>query len=183
LDFGHLSLSCKPKDDLDEHWALQQASNDDDKASLLKSIIKGSYWKFNIDLKEVQLFLARDESEWNAFKAMSSCVTPNHILKPLDLFLNLYKCAYDDDANLPSMKIASELPIIDICLTDVKLENFLQILLSVGEANKRHANKDRGAADEPQVLYFDENETQNNGVFKDLIKNMDDTQSKGLSSN
>jgi hypothetical protein len=173
IDFGHLSLGCKPKDDLNELQAkLSSEMPDDDNKNLVRSIIiKGSYWKFDISLKDVQIILALNETEWNRIKSNQKQHTASHILKPLNLFLDLYKCAYDDDANLPSMKISSELPMIDICLTDVKLESILRILLSIVEKNSHYANRDR-IDDNPTdslISSYDENELFNENIFGDMI--------------
>jgi hypothetical protein len=76
----------------------------------------------------VQITLAKNELEFNILIDKSD----KHILTPLDLGLNLEKCAYIDDINLPAMRVFGELPLINLALTDSKLVQVLKILVSIG---------------------------------------------------
>ena len=85
------------------------------------------YMNFEVNLKQVKIILVYEETN----EATSSQPKEFFLLKPLDVYLNINKCVYEDDANLPSLKLIGSLPIIDLNITEKKLEKITQVLLSV----------------------------------------------------
>ena len=93
----------------------------------LSTIKDESYWKFDLSLKNIQVKLANSEKEFYSRRSEADN-SDQHILTPLDIILNLEKCAYSDDINLPALRVVGELPLINLALTDMKLVNALKIL-------------------------------------------------------
>ncbi len=91
-----------------------------------------SYWRFYLFLKNVQIKLANNEKEFYNLRTISDN-SDKHILTPLDIVLNLEKCAYSDDINLPAMIVIGELPLINLTLTDKKLIHILRILKNLDQ--------------------------------------------------
>ena len=54
-----------------------------------------------------------------------------YVLTPLDVNLVFEKCIYQEGGMLPDLKVAGELPMLDFKLTDSKLENIINLLLSI----------------------------------------------------
>ncbi len=54
-----------------------------------------------------------------------------YILTPLDLNFNIHQCIYMDDSKLPAWKLFGNLPLIDIVLTDEKLEQIIKLTKSI----------------------------------------------------
>lgn len=57
--------------------------------------------------------------------------TKMHLLNPVNLHVNLYKCLITDDPRLPLTKVTSELPSINIVITDARLLKLLDLFFSV----------------------------------------------------
>lgn len=54
-----------------------------------------------------------------------------HLINPINLRLTLQKCLITDDPRLPLMKLAGELPSIDVTVTDTRLVMLLDLIFSV----------------------------------------------------
>ena len=93
MDFGQLSLKCKPEV-RDSKKEPQSVETQDE----LNTIKEQSYWKFYLLLKNVQIKLANNENEFCSLRNVSDS-SDKHLLTPLDIILNLEKCAYGDDVN------------------------------------------------------------------------------------
>lgn len=152
IDFGHLIIDCKPNlepQNLSNSASSESLSSIDkplkestDKISKIittpfknasleetEKIIKGSYWKFNVNLSKVQIVLCESES---LLLRQHKCDDQlSHLLNPLDVYLSVFKCAYSDDVNLPSMRISGGLPSLLVTVSDSKLKNALKILTSI----------------------------------------------------
>ena len=127
MDFGQLSLKCKPEV-RDSKKEPQSVETQDE----LNTIKEQSYWKFYLLLKNVQIKLANNENEFYSLRNVTES-SDKHILTPLDIVLNLEKCAYSDDVNLPALIVVGELPLINLALTDQKLVHVLKILTNLDQ--------------------------------------------------
>jgi len=70
-------------------------------------VIQASYYKFQIDLKSMQVLLIDNREAFELFKLslrnpmdVEQC-SQYFILTPLDLFFNIHQCVYADDVQLP----------------------------------------------------------------------------------
>jgi hypothetical protein len=90
-------------------------------------VIQASYYKFQIDLKSMQVLLIDNREAFELFKLslrnpmdVEQC-SQYFILTPLDLFFNIHQCVYADDVQLPAWKVFGNLPLISTELSDKKL--------------------------------------------------------------
>ncbi len=111
----------------DEEHCEQVFSKQISPASHDKDVIQASYYKFQIDLKNMQVLLIDNRDAFDLFKqslrnpmGVEQC-SQYYILTPLDLFFNIHQCVYTDDVQLPAWKIFGNLPLISTELTDRKL--------------------------------------------------------------
>jgi hypothetical protein len=120
-------------------------------ASVLSdAVIDASYLKFHIFLNKIQILLLEDIRDLviiNDKTAMRSeaefeaLYDKYYILTPLDLFFNIHQCVYHDDVRLPAWKLFGNLPIIDFTLTDSKLENIIQLFVSIPFPKSKRENQ------------------------------------------
>lgn len=85
---------------------------------------------FQVNLTELQVILAEGAEDWQSYIKQTES-TKMHLLNPVNLNLNLYKCLITDDPRLPLSKITGELPSIDVIITDTRLIMLLDLILSV----------------------------------------------------
>ncbi|CAF4338339.1 unnamed protein product, partial [Rotaria sordida] len=88
-----------------------------------------SYTKFKLKLENVQLIYANRNESWE--KVRQEKDTRLHLIKPLELDLDLGRCIYTDDANLPAWKVAGNLPNVDLRLSDKRLFQIINHMESI----------------------------------------------------
>jgi hypothetical protein len=115
------------------------------------SIIEASYLKFQILLSKLQIVLVKnfDELDFINDKRLNrssfdyeSLYDKYYILMPLDMNFNIHQCVYRDDINLPTWKLFGTLPIIEFTLTDLKLEQIVELALSIPLPKSDRVNND-----------------------------------------
>jgi hypothetical protein len=101
---------------------------------LENEVIEASYIKYQLKFKEIKILIIDN----NDFKSFSSGTNSNiifkdecNILTPIDLFFNLHQCVYTNDANLPAWRLFGNLPLIQLKLSDVKLERILNLATNI----------------------------------------------------
>ncbi|CAF1560651.1 unnamed protein product, partial [Didymodactylos carnosus] len=65
------------------------------------------------------------------YEARSTQETRLHLIQPMTLNMDVYKCIYSDDADLPAFKIAGQIPAIDMRLSDARLFQIIHHVQSV----------------------------------------------------
>lgn len=126
----------------DEDVYLSATDDEDDlKKSVINTeadVIDASYWKYRIDLKQIQIILIDNMHDLTKMREITetdkdfqAICDRCFILRPLDLFFNMHQCVYTDDANLPVWKLFGNLPRIQIDLTETKLEQSLDLVLNL----------------------------------------------------
>ena len=146
------SITSRPKsvgDDDDESFY----SADEDSNSLIKSlqsmtplnqeeadIITASYYKFQIDLKNMQILLIDDKKAFDEFKSslnqknVDKSLKKYYILTPLDYIVRIHQCIYSDDIKMPAWKVFGSLPLISTELSNKKIgKNLFNILKLIKE--------------------------------------------------
>ena len=103
-------------------------------------VIEPIYMKFNMNLKQMQIVLmdnnSSNELRTNESFNLSSDFSENssdafYLLTPLDINLSLEKCIYQEGSIVPDLKVSGELPILDLKLTDAKLEKLVNLVMSI----------------------------------------------------
>ena len=101
----------------------------------MAQIIDASYIKFEVRLKQLQVlivdgFSAKVDSA-SFIKNISALGDDSYLLRPLDVVLHMQQCVYRDDPKLPAWRIFGHLPLIQSTVYDVKLEQTLQLVMSI----------------------------------------------------
>jgi hypothetical protein len=106
------------------------------------SVLSASYYKFEANLKKIQILLIDNKTDQEQLKAFLSFHDEEdldrrkffekcYLLTPLDLFFNIHQCIYQDDAKLSAWKVSGNLPVIDVTLSDDKLEQIIRLIRSI----------------------------------------------------
>ncbi|XP_074521688.1 intermembrane lipid transfer protein VPS13C isoform X2 [Halichoeres trimaculatus] len=120
VDFGSLQLN-----------SVEQSSRIPSSSSFssLEEIMDRAYERYNVELRRVQVLYSKSGEAWKSARLQDSSV--QHILKPMDLTVQLAKCMVDKDARMPRMKVSGELPLLHVKISDQKIHNVLQLVDSI----------------------------------------------------
>ncbi|CAF4025677.1 unnamed protein product, partial [Rotaria magnacalcarata] len=113
------------------HLILKQSINADQKDKETMA----NYIKFQLELKNFQLLYANKNENWQDARQQES--TPLHLIKPITLYINLYKCIYTDSIDLPLWKISGQIPAINMRISDMRLFNIVKHMQSLPESKKQ----------------------------------------------
>ncbi|CAF1265249.1 unnamed protein product [Rotaria sordida] len=131
MDFGHLTLkrSTKPSDSGEQVISPKEAKDIDD-------VREKSYTQFKLKLENIQLIYANQNESWE--QARQEKNTKIHLIKPMELDLDVGKCIYSDDAVLPAWKVAGNLPSVDLHVSDKRLFQIMNHIQSVPLPESKH---------------------------------------------
>ena len=129
------------KESAESEESFHSADEDDSiiaknkKDSLEDAVIEASYIKYQLQFKEIKVLiidnndfkLLSNNGKNSSLKFKDDC----NILTPIDLFFNLHQCVYTNDAKLPAWKLFGNLPLIQLKLSDVKLERILNLAMHI----------------------------------------------------
>ncbi|UJR10669.1 hypothetical protein I4U23_014864 [Adineta vaga] len=124
MDLGHLTLKrgTTSIDKENELNAIREAKDIDEAR-------EKSYTQFKLKLEDVQLIYAHRNESWeNARKEKNTSL---HIIKPMELELDVGKCLYSDDAVLPAWKVAGNIPGVELRLSDTRLFQIIHHVQSI----------------------------------------------------
>ncbi|CAF4497379.1 unnamed protein product [Rotaria socialis] len=107
------------------HLILKQSINTDQKDKETMA----NYTKFQLELKNFQLLYANKNENWQDARQQES--THLHLIKPITLYINLYKCIFTDSINLPLWKISGQIPAINMRISDMRLFNIVKHMQSL----------------------------------------------------
>lgn len=151
INFGHFSFKSgqqKPSIAIkssahDEEESFYDAPDSKlDTSDVDLNVLSASYYKFEANLKKIQILLIdnktdqeqlkiflsfHDEDDLERRKFLEKC----YLLTPLDLLFNIHQCIYQDDAKLSAFKVFGNLPLIDVTLSDDKLEQIIRLTRSI----------------------------------------------------
>jgi hypothetical protein len=152
VNFGQLLIRSEmdkskvAKNEIEEDVYYSASSDDDEDTETKdeKMIKEASYGRFSLYLKQVQITLIRSTDDIMKLKKMfvnslssksdsldEEVKNRHFILTPLDIVFNVHQCVYTDDINLPAWKVFGKLPLIDLSLTDRKIEKILRVFYSI----------------------------------------------------
>ncbi|CAF3939022.1 unnamed protein product [Rotaria sp. Silwood2] len=131
MDFGHLTLkrSTKPSQNGEQATSLKEAKD-------IEEARERSYTQFKLKLENIQLIYANQNESWE--KARQEKNTNIHLIKPMELDLDVGKCIYSDDAVLPAWKVAGKLPSVDLRLSDKRLFQIMTHMQSIPFPESKH---------------------------------------------
>ncbi|ESO95114.1 hypothetical protein LOTGIDRAFT_160876 [Lottia gigantea] len=118
LDLGNLKVSTQKNQSVD----LKKADN-------IENLMKKAYDKFNITLERIQLLYIEPDDNWQ--KARDAGISPLHLLDPMSIIIELHKCMFDKDPNMPKMKIFGELPNLSLNISDYRLQQLIALVDSI----------------------------------------------------
>lgn len=144
-----------------------------------QDVIEASYLKFQIMLKQTQILLVQNFDE---LAKINSSVDGDkvelydkyYLLSPLDFVFNIHQCVYIDDVKLPAWKLFGTLPLVEFNLTDTKLENIIELVLSVPfPKSARESNQTIKHETLEELLYSDQvDESTESDSIIDTISEM-----------
>jgi len=118
MDLGHLTLKrgVNPVED-------PSAPKD------IKDLRELSFTQFKLKLEGIQLIYANRNESWE--KARKERNTRLHLIKPMELEMDVDKCIYSDDAVLPAWKISGNIPGVELRLSDKRLFHIINHIQSI----------------------------------------------------
>uniref|UniRef100_UPI0037E99E70 intermembrane lipid transfer protein VPS13C n=1 Tax=Semicossyphus pulcher TaxID=241346 RepID=UPI0037E99E70 len=120
VDFGSLQFNSV------EQSGLSSSSSS---FSSLEEIMDRAYDRYNVELRRVQVLYSKSGEAWKSARLQDSSV--QHILKPMDFTIQLAKCMVEKDARMPRLKVAGELPLLHVKISDLKIHNVLELVDSI----------------------------------------------------
>ncbi|CAF1256037.1 unnamed protein product [Rotaria sordida] len=88
-----------------------------------------NYIQFQLELKNFQLLYANKYENWQ--NARQQETTRLHLIKPITLSINLFKCLYSDNANFPAWKISGQIPLVSVRISDMRLFKIIKHIQSL----------------------------------------------------
>ncbi len=111
-----------------------------------EQVIEASYIKYKLEFKQMKILIIdnKDFSFEQQNKSSVSLVFKQecNILTPVDLFFNLDQCVYTNDAKLAAWRLHGNLPLIQLKLSDFKLERILNLAMSIPLPSSSANNSD-----------------------------------------
>ncbi|XP_065808670.1 intermembrane lipid transfer protein VPS13C isoform X5 [Labrus bergylta] len=120
VDFGSLKFNSV------EQSGVNSSSSS---FSSLEEIMDRAYERYNVELRRVQVLHSKSGEAWKSARLQDSSV--QHILKPMDLTVQLAKCMVEKDARMPRLKVSGELPLLHVKISDQKIHNVLELIDSI----------------------------------------------------
>ncbi|XP_061451865.1 intermembrane lipid transfer protein VPS13C isoform X2 [Rhineura floridana] len=117
LDFGTFQLNSINRGN-------HQTSN-----TSLEEIMDKAYDKFDVEIKNVQLLFGRSGEDWK--KARFEHPSSLHILRPMDMHVQLAKSMVDKDTRMAKFKVSGELPLVHLRISDQKIKGVLELIDSI----------------------------------------------------
>ncbi|RNA03908.1 vacuolar sorting-associated 13A [Brachionus plicatilis] len=160
LNFGHLSFKSEPREEIsfsddvkfdsandgggEEDQILNKTKENEELERSKSQVFQASYWKYKIQLTRVQILLINELKQIEIVTnktADEKILESLYILTPLDISLNIHQCVYTDDVTLPALKVFGNLPLIELNLTDLKIEQIILLFLSIPFPDQKELSK------------------------------------------
>uniref|UniRef100_A0A8C7E7K8 Vacuolar protein sorting 13 homolog C n=1 Tax=Naja naja TaxID=35670 RepID=A0A8C7E7K8_NAJNA len=98
-------------------------------SSSLEEIMDKAYDKFDVEIKNVQLLFGRSGEDWK--KARSEPASLLHILRPMDMCVQVAKSMVEKDVRMAKFKVSGELPLVHLRISDQKIKGVLELIDSI----------------------------------------------------
>uniref|UniRef100_A0A8C6YGF2 Vacuolar protein sorting 13 homolog C n=1 Tax=Naja naja TaxID=35670 RepID=A0A8C6YGF2_NAJNA len=106
-------------------------------SSSLEEIMDKAYDKFDVEIKNVQLLFGRSGEDWK--KARSEPASLLHILRPMDMCVQVAKSMVEKDVRMAKFKVSGELPLVHLRISDQKIKGVLELIDSIPLPQKSEA--------------------------------------------
>ncbi|XP_070618855.1 LOW QUALITY PROTEIN: intermembrane lipid transfer protein VPS13C [Erythrolamprus reginae] len=98
-------------------------------SSSLEEIMDKAYDRFDVEIKNVQLLFGRSGEDWK--KARSEPASLLHILRPMDMRVQVAKSMVEKDVRMAKFKVSGELPLVHLRISDQKIKGIFEIIDSI----------------------------------------------------
>ncbi|XP_065940396.1 intermembrane lipid transfer protein VPS13A isoform X3 [Magallana gigas] len=133
LDLGNLKVNSEKNkvggDDKSKLWSNSRKILYPKMAMAVEEVMSRAYDNFKIKLDRVQLLYAKPGEDWNSARLAGT--SPQHVLLPISINLLLQKSMFDNDRRLAKMKMSGDLPLLSLSLSDLRLQEILQLAQSI----------------------------------------------------
>ncbi|XP_019622240.1 PREDICTED: vacuolar protein sorting-associated protein 13C-like [Branchiostoma belcheri] len=101
------------------------------KLGTVEEVMSRAYDKFDIRVQSVQCkcFTCLLGGDWRT--ARQEANTKLHVIQPMGLDVLLQKCMVDNDVRMPNIKVSGNLPLIQLNMSDKKLQEILSLVQSI----------------------------------------------------
>ncbi|XP_059483152.1 intermembrane lipid transfer protein Vps13 isoform X2 [Neocloeon triangulifer] len=106
---------------------LQAGSSEQE---VMQEMIAQSYEKFSLQLKDVQVLVAKPGEDWEE-KLANPSESQLHLVQPMSIDINLHRSLLFNDPRIPQFKVAGQLPSLFLNLSEERLLLTAGILVSV----------------------------------------------------
>uniref|UniRef100_A0A182TV09 Vacuolar protein sorting-associated protein 13 n=1 Tax=Anopheles melas TaxID=34690 RepID=A0A182TV09_9DIPT len=129
LSLGKLLVQTEPRpiNQRDVHTMHGEGIGQEE---ILSEIIRQSYDKFVLEVRDVQAIVATFDEDWQGTLRVNA-VTELHLLEPTSFRISAHLCVIDDDPRLPKCKIFGVLPSVNVCVTEQRVLEVLSIVSSI----------------------------------------------------
>lgn len=127
ISLGSVSLTTVPssKKDIASMHGSGSSSNE-----ILKNIMDNAYDKFNLNIDNIQILLAKPTDSWR--EALNNeKITKLHILAPTSLQVKADLCVVDDDPRLPKTRIQAKIPSVCVSMTEQRVLDAISLVTSI----------------------------------------------------
>ncbi|XP_065344717.1 intermembrane lipid transfer protein Vps13 isoform X2 [Cloeon dipterum] len=129
VSLGSLSIaSCARDKGLPNISNMIQAGSSEQE--VLQEMFSQSYEKFSLQLKEVQVLVAKPGEDWEE-KLTKTSESNLHLVQPMSIDISLHRSLLMNDPRIPQFKIAGQLPSLNLHLSEERLLLTAGILVSV----------------------------------------------------
>nr|XP_020640413.1 vacuolar protein sorting-associated protein 13C isoform X1 [Pogona vitticeps] len=132
LDFGTFQLN-----------SIDQGNHTTSSTSL-EEIMDKAYDKFDVEIKNVQLLFGRPGEDWK--RARSEHSSTLHVLRPMDIHIQLAKSMVEKEVRMPKFKVSGELPLVHLGISDQKIKVVLELIDSIPLPQKSVVSASGGKA-------------------------------------
>ncbi|XP_030622854.1 intermembrane lipid transfer protein VPS13A [Chanos chanos] len=115
----------------------------------MEELMGRAYDSFDIQLSSLQLLYSKPDGDWK--KARKERKSLLHILEPVDLKVVFSRAMVVTDSRMPKFKIAGELPLLSVRISDDKVRGVLELIDSIPLPEKRPAPRNAGQQVTPKV--------------------------------
>lgn len=128
LNLGNFKMNSTPRNqDVQTVKSLVKAGSTDEE--VLTEMIAQAYDKYNIEIKNMEVILINPGENWKKAKLLQKSSV--HLIDPINVTVYLQQCIIQEDPRLPKMKISGELPLLNLSISDKKLQQLLFLIQSI----------------------------------------------------
>lgn len=126
VSLGRFKMDSTPRDVKTVKSMVRAGSTE---AEVMTSMIESAYDKFHIEVQNAEIILAAPADDW---KSAIGCHNDSlHLLRPVSIKIDLHKSIVSVDPRMPKVKVAGELVLLNICISDTQLLNLLKLATSI----------------------------------------------------